>query len=55
MSWQASAELETQLPDALDFLARSMRAGHAFSISLEMVGEEIHEPLGPEFRALFNE
>ncbi|MDP9055374.1 MAG: type II secretion system F family protein [Acidobacteriota bacterium] len=47
--------LETQLPDALDFLARSMRAGHAFSISLEMVGEEVHEPLGPEFRALFNE
>jgi tight adherence protein B len=49
------AALETQLPDALDFLARSMRAGHAFTISLEMVGEEIHEPLGQEFRALFNE
>ena len=48
-------EFEAQLPDALDFLARSMRAGHAFTISLEMVGEEIHEPLGPEFRALFNE
>jgi tight adherence protein B len=48
-------ELEAQLPDALDFLARSMRAGHAFSISLEMVGEEIAEPLGQEFRALFNE
>ena len=32
-----------------------MRAGHAFSISLEMVGEEIHDPLGQEFRALFNE
>ncbi|HTA45287.1 MAG TPA: type II secretion system F family protein [Bryobacteraceae bacterium] len=47
--------LEAQLPDALDFLARSMRAGHAFAISLEMVGEEIHEPLGQEFRALFNE
>jgi tight adherence protein B len=47
--------LESQLPDALDFLARSMRAGHAFAISLEMVGEEIHEPLGQEFRALFNE
>lgn len=47
--------LEAQLPDALDFLARSMRAGHAFTISLEMVGEEIHEPLGQEFRALFNE
>jgi len=48
-------ELETQLPDALDFLSRSMRAGHAFSISLEMVGEEIADPLGQEFRALFNE
>ncbi|MDE3196627.1 MAG: type II secretion system F family protein [Acidobacteriota bacterium] len=49
------SELEAQLPDALDFLARSMRAGHAFSISLEMVGEEIHDPLGQEFRSLFNE
>ena len=48
-------ELEAQLPDALDFLSRSMRAGHAFMISLEMVGEEVHEPLGQEFRALFNE
>src|ERR1017187_8073633 len=34
--------LEAQFPDALDFLARSMRAGHAFSISLEM-------PLRPAF------
>jgi tight adherence protein B len=32
-----------------------MRAGHAFTISLEMVGEEIQEPLGQEFRSLFNE
>jgi tight adherence protein B len=47
--------LEALLPDALDFLARSMRAGHAFTISLEMVGNEIHEPLGQELRALFNE
>jgi tight adherence protein B len=50
-----NAELESQLPDALDFLARSMRAGHAFTISLEMVGEEIADPLGQEFRGLFNE
>jgi tight adherence protein B len=47
--------LEAQLPDALDFLARSMRAGHAFTISLEMLGHEIQEPLGQEFRSLFNE
>ena len=47
--------LEEQLPDALDFLARSMRAGHAFVISLQMVGEELPDPMGREFRSLFNE
>lgn len=48
-------EIEEQLPEALDFLARSMRAGHAFSISLEMLSRELPDPLGQEFRALFNE
>lgn len=48
-------QLEEQFPEALDFLARSMRAGHAFSISLEMLGEELSDPLGQEFRTLFNE
>ncbi|HLK19077.1 MAG TPA: type II secretion system F family protein [Bryobacteraceae bacterium] len=46
---------EEQFPEALDFLARSMRAGHAFSVSLEMLGSESPEPLGQEFRTLFNE
>jgi tight adherence protein B len=49
------AEFEEQFPDALDFLARSMRAGHAFSVSLEMLGSESPDPLGQEFRTLFNE
>jgi len=49
------AEIESQLPESLDFLARSMRAGHAFSISLEMLGQESPDPLGQEFRVLFNE
>src|SRR5262249_55986813 len=49
------ATMEEQFPEALAFLARSMRAGHAFSISLEMLGEELSDPLGQEFRALFNE
>ncbi len=47
--------MESQLPEALDFLARSMRAGHAFSISLELLGQESPDPLGQEFRVLFNE
>src|SRR6266851_4761132 len=49
------SEFEQQLPEALDFLARSMRAGHAFSVSLEMLGAESADPLGQEFRTLFNE
>lgn len=49
------AQIERQLPEALEFLARSMRAGHAFSISLEMLGRELPDPLGLEFRTLFHE
>ncbi len=49
------ADFEEQFPDALDFLARSMRAGHAFTISLEMLGSESPDPVGQEFRTLFNE
>jgi tight adherence protein B len=48
-------KMEEQLPESLDFLARSMRAGHAFTISMEMLGQELAEPLGQEFRTLFNE
>ena len=46
---------EEQFPDALDFLARAMRAGHAFSISLEMISNEAPPPLNVEFRKVYNE
>lgn len=49
------AAFEEQFPEALDFLARSMRAGHAFSVSLEMMADESPEPLAIEFRQVFNE
>jgi tight adherence protein B len=49
------AEFERQFPDALDFIARSVKAGHALSISLEMLASEAEAPLGPEFRRLTNE
>jgi len=48
-------KFEEQFPEALDFLSRSMRAGHAFTISLEMLGDDLADPLGQEFRTLFNE
>jgi tight adherence protein B len=46
---------EEQFPEALEFLARAMRAGHAFSIALEMLSEESPQPLGSEFRKVYNE
>jgi tight adherence protein B len=46
---------EEQFPEALDFISRSMRAGHAFSMSLEMLAEESPNPLGEEFRTVYNE
>lgn len=48
-------QFEEQFPEALDFLARAMRAGHAFSVSLEMLADESPEPLALEFRKVFNE
>jgi len=40
------------LPDAVDLMARGLRAGHAVPAVLEMVGQEIGEPLAGEFRIL---
>jgi len=48
-------KFEEQFPDCLEFIARSMRAGHAFSVSLEMVYREFSEPLAGEFRRTFEE
>lgn len=42
------AAIEEQFPEALDFLARSVRAGNAFSIALELLAGESVEPLKSE-------
>ncbi len=39
---------QKQLPDALDLMARALRAGHAFSVGMKMVGDEFPDPVGPE-------
>jgi tight adherence protein B len=46
---------EEQFPESLEFIARSMRAGHGFSIALEMIHREFQEPLAGEFRRTFEE
>lgn len=49
------AAFEQQFPEALDFLSRSMRAGHGFTIALEMLGSDSPDPLGSAFRRVSNE
>jgi tight adherence protein B len=47
-------QFEEQFPEAIDLLARALRAGHALTTGLSMVAEEMREPAGPEFRQLFD-
>ncbi len=46
---------ERQLPEALDLMARALRAGHAFSVGMKMVGDEFPDPIGPEFNRTVEE
>jgi tight adherence protein B len=46
---------EKQFPDALDLLIRALRAGHSFSTGLQMVGQELPDPVGREFGLMADE
>jgi tight adherence protein B len=48
-------QFEQQFPDALDFLARSLRAGHPLPVSLEMLAQEEVPPLATEMRTTAEE
>lgn len=46
---------QEQLPDALDLVARAMKAGNTFSGGLRMVADEFEDPIGEEFRTTMEE
>jgi tight adherence protein B len=48
-------KFEEIFPEAIDTLARAVRAGHAFTTALELIANEIAEPVASEFRKLFEE
>jgi len=48
-------KFEEAFPEALDLMARALKAGHAFATGLKMVADEMEEPVGPEFRKTFDE
>jgi tight adherence protein B len=47
-------KFEEQFPEAIDLLARALRAGHAFTTGVEMVGAEMADPVGAEFRLMYD-
>ncbi len=48
-------KFEELFPEAIDTLARAVRAGHAFTTALEMISDEVAEPVCSEFRKLYEE
>ncbi|HEV8604426.1 MAG TPA: type II secretion system F family protein [Tepidisphaeraceae bacterium] len=48
-------QLNNQLPEALDFLARILRAGHSLSTGLQMMGDELKPPVKEVFRRCYDQ
>jgi tight adherence protein B len=47
--------LNDQLPEALDFLSRALKAGHSLSTGLQMMADELPNPLAAEFRQCYDQ
>jgi tight adherence protein B len=52
---QRMKQFDRQLPEALELISRALKAGHALSVGLKLVGEEAADPIGIEFRRVFDE
>jgi tight adherence protein B len=48
-------KFEEQFPEALDLVSRALRAGHAFQSAMGMVASELADPVGPEFKKMFDQ
>ena len=48
-------KFEEQFPEALDMVTRSLRAGYALGAAIQLIGDEMPDPVGPEFRRVFEE
>ena len=49
------SKFRDQLPDAIDMLVSAMRAGYSFQAAMKFIGEEVTDPLGPEFARFYEE
>jgi tight adherence protein B len=46
---------ESNFPEAIDLLARAVKAGHGLNTGMEIVGQEMSEPIAGEFRTTYEE
>jgi len=46
---------EELFPEALSLIVRALRAGHAFTTGLAMAAEDMEDPVGPEFKRLYDQ
>ena len=46
---------EDQLPDAIDILASALKSGYSFHAATNFLGQELGEPLGPQFARMYDE
>ena len=47
-------KFEEQFPEAIELIARALRAGHAMTTGLALVAEELPDPVGSEFRLVYD-
>jgi tight adherence protein B len=58
LRWQRARRMKAfsrQLPEAIDLMARALRAGHSVAAAIEIVGEESAEPIRSEFREVYRQ
>jgi tight adherence protein B len=55
MRYRKLQACDNQLPQAVELMARALRAGHALNSAIEMVSHDVPEPLGTEFRIVYEE
>jgi tight adherence protein B len=49
------SRFEEQFPEAMELLARAVRAGHAFTTAFSLIGEEMSDPVAEEFRMTYRQ
>jgi tight adherence protein B len=49
------AKFERQLPEALDLIARALKAGHGFTSGMKLAADEFEDPIGTEFEQTLDE